>query len=118
MQNSLLTKGYISSMDIPAHHAVMFDTAGLLTVTSDIASKAIGVSGEVSTSAGVVTDVIHVGIASIVLSETVQAGASLSATNAGTAELASSGQHRLGIALEAGNNGDIIPILVTPMDVS
>lgn len=116
--NPGLTKTYLAQGAIPARAIVKAGSAdGTVAVAMASTDAIIGVSERLAADDGDRVDVIHTGIAEVVLGGSVAYGDFMTASNAGAAVTASPAAgvnaQVVGMALQAGVTGDIIDTLLT-----
>lgn len=118
MQNSLLIKGFRAEENLSAHQIVALNSDGHALPATSKSAFAIGVTAELSTSAGAIADVLLHGIAEVTLDSNVAVGAALTAASNGTATTATAPCRVIGLAMKAGVTGDRIPVLLAPSQLS
>ena len=99
--------------DIPASHFVKFDGKDIVKVASSSTDNIIGVADTVKRSEGETEDVyLPSSIVQLTLGGTVEAGDALTANSTGAAIKAKSGDNIAAIALDEGDEGNVITALV------
>lgn len=113
MSNQILKKSYIAGASgITPNSIVKFSASGTVVLAAATADLQIGVTDTFcNLNVGERLDVMHLGIADVKLGGTVARGNLVTSDANGNAVLLSSGIS-VGIALESGVSGDIVPVLL------
>ena len=110
--NPGLTKTYVAGGSIETYRIVAFGSdAKTVVEASAHTAKPIGVTGNLAVVQGERVDVIHTGIGEVACGGSITRGDLLTASS-GLAVVASAGQRCIGVAMDNGVTGDVIPVLL------
>lgn len=113
MANPDVTKSYLAGGIIGPNLLVKFSASGTVVQSAAAADLSIGVSvPQLTTASGDRVDVIHDGIADVLAGGACTRGTAVTSDANGKAVNAAAGNRTVGIALESGVAGDIIPVLM------
>lgn len=121
--NPGLIKTFVAGGAIPAFSLVKFGADDRTVVVAAAATdQPIGVSTSLPAASGERVDIIHSGIGEVLLAGTVTRGVSYivaNAAGAGVASAAAAGTNNgaVGLPLQSGVSGDVIPVLIVPQRV-
>lgn len=115
MANPILTKSYLAGGAIVPNRCVKFSASGTVVLSAAAADLSIGVTRpQITGASGDRMDVVLGGIADTVCGDVVTRGTVVTSDVNGAIVNAAAGNRAVGIALESGVAGDIVPVLVSP----
>lgn len=113
MANPLLVKSYVAGGGVTPNRCVKFSASGTVVLAAAAADLSIGITKpQITGATGDRMDVVHAGIADAVCGGAVTRGTAVTSDAAGAIVNAAAGNRSVGVALESGVAGDIVPVLV------
>jgi hypothetical protein len=113
--NPLLVKSYVAGGAVTPNRCVKFSASGTVVLSAAAADLTVGITKpQITGATGDRMDVVHSGIADAVCGGTVTRGTDVTSDAAGAIVNAVTDNRAVGVALESGVAGDIVPVLVQP----
>jgi hypothetical protein len=113
--NPILTKSFVAGGAIGPNRCVKFSASGTVVLSAAAADLTIGATRpQITGASGDRMDVVLEGIADMVCGGVVTRGTAVTSDAAGAILNAAAGNRSVGVALESGVAGDIVPVLVSP----
>lgn len=114
MANPILTKSYVAGGAIGPNRVVKFSASGTVVLSAAAADLSIGVTRpQITGATGDRMDVVLEGIADTICGGVVTRGNAVTSDANGAIVNAVAGNRGIGVALESGVAGDIVPVLIS-----